>query len=347
MAERHENPRILEAEPHIPAVHALHLAEVVARWEVSPKELFADLGLSEEALAEPNGRLAIPVVEKLVQRACGLTGEPGLGFYLGLKMRISAHGSLGFAAMTSGTVGEAIEVAVRFAPTRTNALALQLHVDGPTASLVLDERASLGTAREAIVFALLTGIAQLGETLTGRKLEGSADFAFPEPDYVRRFEPFLPGPVRFGQPSHRLVFAADVLEWPMVLHDPAARRLAREQCERELDALGEHGQLVGRVRTLLPRGDRGFRSLDEVAKVIHVSPRTLKRQLAARGTSYSSLLDELRRERATMLVRAGELTVDEVAFRLGYSDAANFIRAFRRWTGMTPKAFRDAPSRKS
>lgn len=313
---------------------------------VSPGDLFAGLGLSEEALADPNGKLAIPIVEKLVARACALSGEPGIGFYLGLKMRISAHGSLGFAAMTSGTVREALEVAVRFAPTRTNALGVHLLVDDATASLVLEEKADLGIAREAIVFALLTGIAQLGNTLTGRELTGSMDFAFPEPDYVRRFQPLFSAPMRFEQPSHRLIFDGAILDCPISLHDPAARKLAREQCERELDALGETGQLVSRVRTLLPK-EKGFRSLEEVAKAVHVSARTLKRQLALHGTSFSALLDEQRRERATLLVRAGELTVDEIADRVGYSDAANFVRAFRRWTGATPKAFRGASPRKA
>lgn len=346
MAQDRENYAGTSPEPSIPAVHALHLAEVVARWKVTPAELFTGLNLSEEALAEPNGKLSVPLVEKLVSRACALTGEPGIGFYLGLKMRISAHGSLGFAAMTSGTVREALEVAVRFAPTRTNVLAVQLHVDPPTASLVLEERASLGIAREPIVLALLTGIAQLGNTLTGRELMGSMDFAFPEPEYVQRFRPLFSAPMRFSQPSHRLIFEAKTLDCPITLHDPAARKLAREQCERELDALGETGQLLSRVRALLPREGGGFRGLEEVARAIHVSPRTLKRQLASQGTSFSALVDEQRRERATLLVRAGELGLDEIADRLGYSDPANFIRAFRRWTKMTPKAFREAPSRK-
>lgn len=327
-------------EPSIPAVHALHLAEVVARFDVTKAHLFADLDLSEENLADPNGRLSIGMVERLVERARILTGEPGLGFHVGLQMRISAHGALGFAAMTSGTVREALEVITRFAPTRTNALAVHSQVDGAVASLVLEERASLGTARDVIVFALLTGIAQLAHALTGQKLAGSMDVAFAEPDYFQRFEPMIPGVMRFSQPSHRLVFDASILDLPLAMHDPAARNLAREQCERELDALGRQGQLVSRVRALLPRADGGFRSLDEIARAIHVSSRTLKRQLAARGTSYSDLLEEQRRERATLLVRRGELTVDEVARRLGYSDSANFIRAFRRWTGMTPKAFR-------
>jgi AraC-like DNA-binding protein len=72
-----------------------------------------------------------------------------------------------------------------------------------------------------------------------------------------------------------------------------------------------------------------------------MSMRTLKRRLAERDTSFSALLDEARREKATLLLRAGELTVDEIGQRLGYSDAANFGRAFRRWTGTSPKAFRD------
>jgi AraC-like DNA-binding protein len=71
--------------------------------------------------------------------------------------------------------------------------------------------------------------------------------------------------------------------------------------------------------------------------------RTLKRRLADQGTSFSALLDEVRRDRATLLLRAGELSVDEIGARLGYSDPANFARAFRRWTGSSPRAFRRKP----
>jgi len=86
--------------------------------------------------------------------------------------------------------------------------------------------------------------------------------------------------------------------------------------------------------------DAGFRTLDQVAERMHVSVRTLKRRLAEHDTSYSALLDEARRDRATHLLRAGELGVDEIGARLGYSDPANFARAFRRWTGISPRAFR-------
>jgi AraC-like DNA-binding protein len=317
----------------LPAVHALHLVEVVRRWEVAPEELLGPLGLDAESLAEPGARLSIAVVEELTERARALTGEPALALYVGMSMRASVHGYLGFAAMSAATLGQALELAARFVPTRTSALALHLCNQGDTASLVLDERADLGRAREQIVIALLVGLWQIGRALTGRELLGSADVAFAEPTWLRRFRGM---PVRFSQPMHQLVFPAATLELPLVMADAAALRLAKEQCERELEALGD--SIVAQVRRSI--FDGGFRALPEVAKRLHVSTRTLKRRLAAEGARFSQILDDERRTRALLLLRDRERSLDEIADRLGYSDAANFTRAFRRWTGRPPGRFR-------
>jgi AraC-like DNA-binding protein len=327
-------------QPSIPSAHALHLAELVGRWGVTAEDLFAGVAIDREALSDPKGRLAIPTVEALVTRAKALTGEPGLGFFMGLQMRISAHGYLGFAAMASSTIGEALDVAVRFAPTRTNAVALRTHRAGGSASIVIEELAPLGAATDAIIFALVVGIQQIGEALTGKRLEGSADIAFEEPPYVARFEAMIGKRIRFGQPAHQLVFDASVLDLPLVMRDAAAQRLAREQCERELDELGERAPLASRVRAILPRKDAGFLSLPEAATRLGVSTRTLKRRLADEGTEFTALVDEQRRERALLLLRASERSMDEIAEQVGYSDVANFTRAFRRWTGETPAAYR-------
>src|SRR4051794_37519122 len=90
-----------DEERSIPAVHALHLAELAGRWGVTADLLFAGLELDVAMLSDPKRRLSITTVEALVTRAKALTGEPGLGFHLGLQMRISAHGYLGFAAMAA------------------------------------------------------------------------------------------------------------------------------------------------------------------------------------------------------------------------------------------------------
>jgi AraC-like DNA-binding protein len=135
-----------------------------------------------------------------------------------------------------------------------------------------------------------------------------------------------------------------ILDLPLVTADPAAMELARAQCDRELAAQAEAGGFVGRVREAVARAGGGFRSLDEVARRLHLSTRTLKRRLAIQGTSFSGVLDEVRQQRALLLLEDRRLALAEVADRLGYSDAANFTRAFRRWTGQTPAAFRGRAS---
>lgn len=336
-------------EPSLPAVHVHHLVELVGRWQVGREELLHGLGIDEAALDDPGTRIPMPTVIRLTERAKALTGEPGLGFYLGMKMRISVHGYLGFAAMSAGTLREAAQLAARFAPTRTTAIALRLHEEGGSASLVIEERAPLGAARDVLIFALAVGLWQCGCALTGQVLRGSIDVSFPEPEYFHRFAAAAPGGVRFGQPCNQLLIAPGALDLPLTMADKVALRLAREQCERELDALGQGGKLSGRARSLLARslettpregdGEGGVPSIDEMARRLHVSERTLKRRLAAEGTTYSDLVEEERRERAFLLLRSADLSIAEIADRLGYSDAANFTRAFRRWTGQSPRAF--------
>lgn len=337
-------------DPSVPAIHALQLAEIVERWGVEPDALLRSCGLRREALLEPGARLSIPDLIALVERSRALTGEPGLGFHVGLHMRIASHGYLGLAAMTATTVREALDVAIRFAPTRTTAISLRLDTVEDHVALVLVENVDLGSARDAFVFALLTGIWKIGDALTGVALaehadsnaRPRADVAFAEPPYFARFAGVAPE-VRFEQREHRLLFPSSLLDLKLVTGDPVASRLTLEQCERELDALGLGPRLAHRVRGLLASRTPPP-SLDELASTLHVSPRTLKRHLASEGTTYRALVDEALRARAEELLRRPSLTLDDIADRLGYSDVANFNRAFRRWTGKTPGAFRRSAS---
>jgi AraC-like DNA-binding protein len=256
-------------------------------------------------------------------------------------MPISAHGYVGFAAMTAANLRQAIELACQFAPTRSSALSLRLGQRGDEAAIVIDEAYPLGEARDAIIIAFLVGLWKLGSTITGQELPAAADFAFAEPEYFSRFKALLPGRARFSRPAHQLSFGAALLDLPLVQADAAGLRLAQEQCERELTELRWRGGLHPQVAALVLPRTGGYRTLEDVARELHTSPRTLKRKLKAQGTSYSELLDRARRSEATRLL-ASELSVEQIAVRLGYSDAANFTRAFRRWTGKTPAAGRSA-----
>lgn len=320
----------------LPGGYARELVDLCARFDVEPARLVEGLDLSPARLEDPSARVDLATFTALVRRAERLTGQPGLAYYAGLHTRVSWHGFLGFAAMTASTLGEALELAERFARTRADAISLATRTSGGLASVILVEHTPLGELREFFVTALFIGLALIGESLVGKPLDGRLDMTHAEPPYFQKFAAAVPGlaSVRFGQPVNRAVFPAQILDLPIVSADPAATRLAREQCERELAALGEGAPVLSQVRALL-RDDLTL-TLPDAAKRVSMSSRTLKRRLAEQGTTFSELIDDARRQEALVLLLDRRLTLEAIAQRLGYSDTANFTRAFRRWTGKPP-----------
>jgi len=238
---------------------------------------------------------------------------------------------------------QAIQLACEFAPTRSPVFDLRLVEGCAEATLILEEKHALGRARDTMVISTLVGLWKIGGTLTARDPRGSADFRFAKPAYFERFARSMPGEVRFSRPEHCLRFDPALLDLPLAQADPIALKLAREQCERELQQLQQPGDFVARLGPLILSRDGGYRSAEELAEALHTSARTLKRRLKEQGTSYSEILDRTRCAKATQLLSVG-WPVAQIAAALGYSDAANFTRAFRRWTGRTPAASRSPNS---
>jgi AraC-like DNA-binding protein len=324
----------------VPMSLALQLVELVKRWQVPADELLSPFGLSEGVLGNPLDRLPVETMGQLLGHARLLTGEPGLGYYLGLQKRVSVYGYLGFAAVSASSLREALELSVKFSPLFSTAITMDLHIEGGAASICFEEQVDLGSVRDIVLISLLFGLQTIGSALTGQATTGGAvDLAIPEPHYQARFA-HLAHDLRFGQPFNRVVVNAGALDSPIVTADRTALHMARTLCERSLDDLGFDSGLVDRVRRLLANDESGFRSLEQVATRIHLSPRTLKRRLASQGVSFSSLVDRERREKAMVLLRSSRLSIDDVAERLDYSTASTFVRAFHRWTGTTPAAYR-------
>jgi AraC-like DNA-binding protein len=323
----------------VPVALALQTVDMVKRWNISKQELFATAGWAEDAVDDPLRRLPATAMNDLLGAARDLTCEPGLGYYLGLQKRVSLYGYLGFAALSAPSVRRALELSVEFAPIYSTALAVNLTITGNTASLQVDEQMDFGAVRDVVLISFMLGLQTIGAALTGLDGQQSVELAMAEPPYHRRFAGVARN-WRFGQPATRLVLDVDALDSPIMTADHAALTLARSLCEKALDELGYDARLEDRVRRLVPDDDGGFRSLEEVAAHVHMSARTLKRRLAAQGVTFSTLVDRARRERALALLQSSRLPIEDVAERLDYATASTFVRAFHRWTGTTPAAYR-------
>jgi AraC-like DNA-binding protein len=324
----------------LPGAYLSHLVDLTGRWGVAEHAVLEGSGIDAEALRAPTCRVPTSTFSAVASRAMALTGERGLGVYYGMQTQITWHGFLGFAVMSSETLDEAIELVVRYSPTRASQVAWRRGTEDELSFLELVEIEPLGDLRDFVVSWLLTSAALMAAQLVDRPVTGHAEVSFDQRPHHESLVRYMPGPVQFGRPRDRLVFATSFLRLPVIGADRTAHHQTLAQCERELVTHGNAGQLAARVIALLPRAGGGFRSLEELAAELTVSPRTLRRQLESAGTSYGAVLDRLRRSRALELIDDPARSIESIAIELGYSDAANFTRAFRRWTGASPTEHR-------
>lgn len=335
---------IIKMDPTEYAISAEYLPlllEMLERRGIGQDQLLADLPLSPRAWREPGARIPLPLFEKIGRRVLELTGEPWVGWEFGANMTISSHGFLGYAAMSSETLGDALELAVKFFRTRTTIVELQFFTEGDTAVLQIDELVSLNELAPFVVEALFSSFHFIGLKLVPEMVpEGELRFAYPEPEYFRRMRELVPVPCLFDSAHHQMRFPVSKLDEKLRFADPRLARMAEAQCEQELATIKSPPALLGQVRRIILGESGRFPGVDEVASELHMSSRTLKRKLQQLGTSYQKVLDDLRKGLAVEYLSQSDKTVDEIALSLGYSDASNFARAFRRWTHRSPSDYR-------
>lgn len=306
------------------------------------ERLLDGTGIRPAVLANAEGRLSYEQFISLVRNAIRLTNEPALGVYYGQRLNPMTHGSLGQAVMSAANIQEALEIMMKYYKTRLAAITFSFFVEGDRAIIQLEEHINLGDLKPFLVEMIFVSIIEIGRFLFGPMIfiGGRCQLSFPRPDYVSAYRPFFFDQVDFDQPHNRLIFAAEHLRLPMALANPVARQLAERQCEEQLREVQQKLSLVAQVRGMLEDEEDKIPSMEEIAARLHVTSRTLRRQLQAFNTSYQELLTEVRCQRAVRLLESTNKSIEEIADQLGYSDASNFGRAFRKWTGRKPSDYR-------
>ena len=314
---------------------------MLSRRGVATETLLADTRIEPGCWRDPQARITAQDFEVVATRAMALSGEPWLGWELGASMTLSSHGFLGYAAMSSATLGEALELAVKYFRTRSTLVQLETFTDGDMAVMQINELLALGDLAPLIMESLFSSFHFMGEKLVpGLDVIGELRFSYPEPDYFARMRPVMPVPVYFDCAYNQMRFPVERMQYPLQFADPRLARMAADQCEQEMASIKLPPPLLGQVRRIILGGGGRFPGVEEVAGELHMSSRTLKRKLQQLGTSYQEVLDGLRKGLAVEYLTQSEKTVDEIAMTLGYSDASNFARAFRRWTARSPSDYR-------
>ncbi|MCY1433943.1 putative HTH-type transcriptional regulator [compost metagenome] len=183
-------------------------------------------------------------------------------------------------------------------------------------------------------------MAALESDLIGRPLPViRAELRAPEPaDIAPYLDVFGVMPI-FDAPENRVIKDGTQLDLPLLAGDSEAARQCEEQCQALLAERKARSGLAGRIRHRLLARPGQVPDMEQVADELHMTSRTLRRRLADEGTSFRQLQDEVRLALAEELLALGSLTLEEIAERLGYGEVSNFIHAFKRWTGTTPRQY--------
>jgi AraC-like DNA-binding protein len=324
--------------PTYPRLLCLHIRQ----HGVRQADALAGTGMTWRQLLREKRLIPFDTMRSLVLTAKRLTGRPALGLEWGFSVEVAAHGLMGATIAASHDLSEALEATVRYRSLRGRAVEFDLVKGEAGATLVMREPFDFGDARSFILEAHVAAIERSIATVAGGPVAG-IDYRFPyaPPAWAAEYSRWLGGTIRFRAKRMELRVPKRILSLPGVLaDDPASRAAIIIPAERQLALKQSGGEWVGRIKQWLFEQQGTYPSVRALAQDLNMSTRTLLRKLRKEGTTYQMLLDDARKEVAEWyLVRTRE-PIDAIAGRLGYADASNFSRSFRRWFGMPPGKFR-------
>ncbi len=316
----------------------------LGKRNIAARPLLHRAGLADFDLDDQQVRLPAAGQGDFLEYAAEAIGDPAFGLHLAEQAEPRGLGLLFYAASSARTLGETLTLFLRYMPLVNQSLSLKLDAGPERVGLDFD---FVGVSRQRVrqntEFWIAT-ILKASREMTGREVR-PIRVAFPHVrnSALREFERVLRCPVEFGARTGQVLFSKDTLSLPLITYDPHLSQTLRPFCEEAAKArriaVGSVRQAVeSEVERLLPYGRASAAS---VARSLALSGRTLSRRLAAEGTTFAEVVDDLRRGLALQYLKEPGFTSAQIAWFLGYESATSFNHAFKRWTGHSPSAARN------
>lgn len=338
MSSTHQVPRTL---------HVSYARMLLSQLQQARPDLMAKLdadSLQHLDESDPLARCTLTQWHALLDQVEHMLGMPDLVPQMAEQFKPWHAGLLGFTLMTSGTVVEMATLLKRFHHLLNDVHRVERGLEGARFYLRLCHTSGEQSRRLARLS--LSVWALRLRWLTGQPdLKLDACFEGPAPGDAAPYRRIFGGTVRFDQPHDVMWGDASCVDLPIVSRDTASHSLLQSQALKQLEQLSrQEDRLVDKVQALIrSRLDSGGLSLEDIALALKMPARTLQRRLEEVGANFRWMVDEVRRTQAEHYLRATSVPLSELAVTLGFADHASFNRAFKRWTGMSPGAFRRTP----
>jgi AraC-like DNA-binding protein len=297
-------------------------------------------GLSEATLFDPATRLAPEAGRALGAALVRATKLPAFGLEAALRFKLGEFEMLGYLMKHAQDVWGMLSAAEQHSRLLGDTASFRVARGRDEVIVTVGRTGGRKLLHEASDFAAVV-VARCLRELAAAEIDPT-EVRLPReaPADARGYRRFFRCPIRFGAEEVTLVYPAHILAVPCRAADPLLARILGKHAAEEIARLPADGTIETRVRAHIAQHlEHGAQEVAEVARLLGMSERTLRRRLREAGTGYRELLDEVRRERALMLADQAQHGATEIALRVGFEDGAAFARAFRRWTGHLPSDY--------
>lgn len=315
------------------------LLDAASDHGVPPETVLAGTGLSLERVSDPHTRTSVKDYLAACENIVAAGPDPDLAFDVGSRLHLSAYGMYGYALMCSPTMRDFFDFAVRYHLLATPMLRLEWRREGDFAIWRFTE-----IYRDAMSPAARTFLVrqQMMMTATHMRDVSGADisplralFGLPNDSNSSRSASRLGCPCLFDQAAHELHYPISMLDRAPQFANRLTHAWLEETCDELIGQATATSSLVGEIYQRLMRAPQQPPSMEDLARELGVTERTLRRRLADEGARYADIADDVRRRLSIRYLQTTRMTADDIAAKVGFTDTANFRRAVKRWTGRT------------
>jgi len=318
------------------------LWNILESSRIDPEPLFWKTGLNPGVMKQSGGRYKIDNVDKLWRMACEVIDDPCFGLKASALWHPSNFGALGYAILASHTLRAALERLDRYHRVISDEKFTKLDEteEGLRLTLLLgDEKRDIPERNDAAL-ALILSMCRVNYVEDLAPV--SVTFTHPMPSCSARFFEYFRCPVLFDASANSLTLSIETVDKRLPGSHPQLAEL-HDQIMIEYLARLDQEHIPQQVKAIIvDQLPSGSVTDESVSRVMNMSSRKLQRQLESAGTTFNTLLNEIRQDLAKKYLREQQICMTEIAFLLGFSESSAFSRAFKRWMGVTPSEYRKA-----
>ncbi len=332
-----------DADPSVLASAATGIVKFIERQRGDVDRIFGNAGISPEMAGSPTLQLSLSSYCRLFEESARITRNDNFGLWFGNSFDPRDLGLWGYASLSAPTLGTALETLVDLFPLhqQSSSMAIKTSPDGLVRLEYRIDAPQIIERRQDAELSLGMFLNLIREAMGQSWAPEEVHFEHPKPEGWREHERAFAAPAFFSQPTNAIVFRPQILKHIMPAADPrlmSAMKLCLERLSERTDVrFSITDRVCSAVRAKLPEG---FPQIEAIAAELRLPLSTIQRELHYDGLSYSTLVENTRRDLALSYVRQRQLSFSEIAFLVGYSELSAFSRAVRRWTGLSPRALR-------